>query len=88
MLIVDVLILSLNMRIDSPKKEKLMDGGLSNGLTLQACAVRIVRDYPHALDSEQAELVKVLAVRRGVSWAFGGEITEALDRAKRYEPIR
>ena len=56
------------------------------GLTLKACAVRIVRDFPQLEDGEQVERIKQLAVKRGVTWRFGGEITDALVKAKRYEP--
>jgi hypothetical protein len=55
-------------------------------LTLQACAVRIVRDFPQLEDGEQVERIKQLAVKRGIAWQYGGQITDALERAKRYEP--
>ena len=55
-------------------------------LTLQACAVNILRHYPDVQDEgELIELIKRLATRRGVGWRYGHELTAVLERAKRYE---
>ncbi len=54
-------------------------------LTLQACAVAVVRADPTNRDyGELSERVKQLAARRGVTWRVGHEVTAALERAWRY----
>ena len=56
-----------------------------DGLTLQACAVNIVRYHPEIRDEgELIELIKQLAIRRGIRWSYGHELTAVLERAKRY----
>lgn len=57
-------------------------------LSLQACAVNVVRTFPTLDEGEQAEAVKKLAAKRGIQWRWGHEITEALAVARRYEVIR
>lgn len=57
------------------------------GLTLVACAVQVLRHYQNEPESSQVEHVKRLAIRRGIVWHYGHEVTEALAQARKYEPI-
>ena len=59
----------------------------AKNLTLKACAVNVLRMFPQADDGELAELIKRLAVKRGIKWAWGHEVTEAIEIARRYAAV-